>query len=137
MIQRLRNRQGFDTPIQEQIENPPTVAEELLKALRHWDLLALVKYNPFAYEATVVGLIRYLEPISTRDDIIGYLFQWFEDHTRSSQRTPENVRRIQALAGDMFTGWTAYLQRSGQVAIAELHTRARMRQHYLPRSQSR
>src|SRR5215468_3442800 len=114
MIQRLRNRQGFDTPIQEQIENPPTVAEELLKVLRHWDLLALVKYNPFAYEATVVGLIRYLEPISTRDDIIGYLFQWFEDHTRSSQRTPENVRRIQALAGDMFTGWTAYLQRSGQ-----------------------
>src|SRR5262249_6621864 len=115
MIQRLRNRQRFATPINEQMEHPPlTIAEELLKVLRHWDLLALVKYNPFAYEATVVELIKYLEPHSTYDDIAAYMFQWLEDHTRSSQRAPEDVRRIQALAEEIFVSWREYLQRNGQ-----------------------
>jgi hypothetical protein len=132
MIQRLRNRQRFATPIQEQIENPPTIAEELLKALHHWDVLSIVKYDRYAYEEIVVGLIRYLEPSSTCDDIEAFVFQVLLKYKGSSEPAPADVRRIQALAGDIWHAWSQYLQRRGQVAIMELHARARMRRFLLP-----
>jgi hypothetical protein len=119
------------------METPPSIAEELLKILRYWDLLALVTYDPYAYEETVVGLIRHLGSISTRDDIEAFVFQVLLEYTGSSEPAPADVRRITALAEELFTCWTAYLQRRGQVAITELHARARMRQHVLPRNQSR
>src|SRR5262245_2783037 len=105
MIQRLRHRQFFTTPIQEQMETPPTVFEELLMVFRRWDLLSTVHYDRYAYEETVVELIRRLESLSTRDDVEAFIYQLLAEHIGSSHRAPESVRLIITLAEDIFVCW--------------------------------
>ena len=109
------------------------IYDALAKALRHWDILGLAKYNDLAYEDTVVWLLQHLPEALDVSRVESLIFQAFAEQQESTDFSPDQSLIIKFLADDLWSAWTEYLQRSEKPTFSQAHSRARMRRFVLPR----
>src|SRR5215471_17411882 len=80
----------------------------------------------------------HLEPLADRNEVERLIVQVWTEHRGFNQSDPEDVRLMKALADAIFGRWNAHRERNETSALSKTtHTISRMRQHVLPRSQSR
>jgi hypothetical protein len=108
----------------------------LAQALHKWDILGLAKYDDLAYEDPVVWLLQHLPEVYDIHSVESLIVQAFTEQQGSSDFSPEQSLMRKFLADDLWSVWTDYRRRSEKPTFSQTRTRALMRQHYLPRSQS-
>src|SRR5262245_48646187 len=81
---------------------------------------------------------NHLEPLADRNEVEHLIVQVLTEHRGFNQSDPEDVRLMKALADAIFEYCKAYREKNETSALSKnTHTRARMRQHYYPMSNSR
>jgi hypothetical protein len=143
MITRLRHLCSSTAQREEQMQEgkqqPTPVYDAIAQALRSWDILRIVTYHNFAYEADVLWLLQHLPTTSHSNDVEELLKERFAEQQGSPQCDPEDALRMKALADDMWHAWSQYLHRNEQSTFSQARSRARglMRRHDTPRTHSR
>src|SRR5215468_10746235 len=82
------------------------------QALHKRDILGLAKYDDLAYEDTVVWLLQHLSEAHDVSSVGSLVFQAFAEQQQSADFSPEQSLMLKSLADDLWSSWTAYLQRS-------------------------
>jgi len=104
----------------------------IAQALHKWDILGLAKYDDLAYEDTVVWLLQRLPEAHDVHSVESLIVQAFTDQQGSSDFSPEQSLMITFLADDLWSIWTAYLQRSDKPTFIQVRFRSKMRRFYYP-----
>ena len=104
----------------------------IAQALHKWDILGLAKYDDLAYEDTVVWLLQRLPEAHDVHSVESLIVQAFTDQQGSSDFSPEQSLMITFLADDLWSIWTAYLQRSDKPTFHQVRFRSKMRRFYYP-----
>src|SRR5215468_8368527 len=88
------------------------IYDAIAQAVHKWDILDLAKYDDLAYEDTVVWLLQHLPEAHDVRSVESLVFQAFAEQQQSADFSPEQSLMLKSLADDLWSSWTAYLQRS-------------------------
>jgi hypothetical protein len=140
MITRRHYRTLLTTPrgevnVHDEQQAPP-VYDAIAQAVCSWDIRGIGTYDKFSYEDIVIWLLQYLPEAHDVHSVESLIVQAFTEQQGSSDFSPEQSLMIKYLADNLWSIWTAYRHRSDKPTFYQVRFRSKMRQHYLPRSQS-
>ena len=124
--------QRDEEQIREDEQQVHPIYDAIAMAVNKWDVLSLAKYDALAYEDTVVWLLQYLPEAHDVHSVERLIVQAFTDQQGSSDFSPEQSLMIKFLADDLWSIWTAYLQRSDKPTFYQVRFRSKIRRFYYP-----